>query len=79
MDKDEQSHKMFLEEQVDWCKKQDRILAEIERNLYEMKGIAEYAASNDFSPDEIVRLNDQLNSLKKEIQFLEMQLHDTFH
>lgn len=69
----------FLAEQLDWCRKQDAILDEIERTLYEMKAIAEYAATTDLPPDEIVLLNQQLDDLKKEIQSLEQQLHEIVH
>lgn len=79
MKKGEQESKRFTEEQLEWYRKQDSILAEIERKLYGMKDIAEYAASNDFSSEEIAKLNDQLNRLKKEIQSLELQLHGTVH
>ena len=47
MDKDEQEHKKFLEELLEWCKEQDRILEEIDMKLHEMKEIAEYALEHD--------------------------------
>ena len=74
MDKETQEHKRFLEEQLEWCKKQDHILKEIENKLYETKEIAEYAIANDVTTDENARLNRQLDNLKKEIQYLEKQL-----
>lgn len=40
MDKDEQERKQFLEQQLEWCREQDRILGEIEEKLQEMKKIA---------------------------------------
>ena len=40
MDKEEQEYKQFLEQQLQWCKKQDNILAKIEIKLHEMKTIA---------------------------------------
>lgn len=40
----------FLEEQLEWCKEQDRILYKIETKLYEMEEIAEYAPKNNLYP-----------------------------
>ena len=74
MDKETQEHKRFLEEQLEWCKKQDHILKEIKNKLYETKEIAEYAIAKDVTTDENTRLNRQLDNLKKEIQYLEKQL-----
>ena len=41
MNKDEQDNKKFLEQQLQWCKNQGRILEEIEMKLYKMKEIAQ--------------------------------------
>ena len=79
MDKDELEHKKFLEEQLEWCKKQDGILEEIEMKLYEMKRIAEYALEHELTLDEIEELNSQLNELKREVHALEKQLHSVVH
>ena len=79
MDIDEQNHQKFLEELLEWCKKQDHILDKIEDKLYEMKEIAECALANDVTPDEIASLNRQLDNLKKEIQSLEKQLNPVVH
>ncbi len=79
MDKEEQEHKQFLEQQLEWCKKQDRILEEIEMKLHEMKKIAEYALEHELTPIEIDQLNGQLNELKSEVHFLEKQLHSVVH
>ena len=49
MDKDQQEQKKFLEEQLEWCKEQDRILEEIEMKLHEMKRIAEYALEHELT------------------------------
>lgn len=72
MDKETQEYKRFLEEQLEWCKKQDHILEEIGDKQYEMKEIAECTLANDVTPDEIERLNRQLNNLKEKIQYLEI-------
>jgi len=54
----DQIHKTFLENQLRWCKERDNILQEIEIRLYEMKSIAEYAAEQAISSEEIDRLNE---------------------
>ena len=79
MVKETQEHKRFLEEQLEWCKEQGHILEEIEKKLYEMKEIAEYALTNNLTSGEVARLNSQLDNLKKEIQTLEKQLHAVLH
>jgi hypothetical protein len=71
MDKDTQDQKKFLEELLEWTKKRDNILEEIERKLYEMKEIAEYAFEHDLTPDEVAKLNRQLYDKKREVQSLE--------
>ena len=79
MNKDEQEHKRFLEQQLEWCKKQDRILAEIETKLYEMKKITQYALDHELTEIEIELLNNQLNELKSEVHLLEKQLQTVIH
>ena len=79
MDKQEQEHKKFLEQQVEWCKKQDRILEEIELKLHEMKKIAQYALEHALSPIELEGLNTQLIDLKNEVHLLKKQLHSVVH
>ena len=79
MDKDQQKHKKFLEEQLEWCKEQDRILEEIDVKLHEMKEIAEYALEQEMTSEEIHQLNRQLNELKREVHALEQQLHTMVH
>ena len=79
MNKDEQEHKKFLEQQLQWCKEQDRILEEIEIKLYEMKRIAEYALHQELNPLEINQLNIQMKELESEVHFLEKQLHIVVH
>ncbi|WP_416420281.1 hypothetical protein ACLZHR_22300 [Priestia aryabhattai] len=79
MEKDELEHKKFLEQQLEWCKEQDRILEEIEMKLYEMKKIAEYAFNHELTPHSTNQLNNQLKELKSEVQFLEKQLFSVVH
>lgn len=75
MNKDEQEHQKFLEELLEWCKVQDRILVEIDVKLHEMKEIAEYTLEHQLTSLEIDQLNSQLNELKREVDSLEEQLH----
>jgi hypothetical protein len=79
MDKDEQDRKKFLEEQLEWCKEQDRILEEIDSKLHEMKEIAEYALNHELTSVGIDQLNGQLHVLQSEVQLLEKQLHSVVH
>jgi predicted nuclease with TOPRIM domain len=79
MDKEEQEHKRFLEQQLQWCKEQDRILEEIETKLYEMKKIAQYALAQELTPLESEQLNDRLKELEREVHLLEKQLHSVVH
>ncbi|KKB41344.1 hypothetical protein [Bacillus thermotolerans] len=73
-----EEQKEFLQ-QLQWAKDQDRILAEIEAKLYEMRAIAEYAANHELTADEVELLNDQLRELKGEIDSLEQRLHSVVH
>lgn len=79
MNKEEQEHKQFLEQQLEWCKKQDRILEEIEMKLYEMKKITQYTFDHELTEIEIEWLNNQLNELKSEVHLLEKQLQTVVH
>lgn len=79
MNKDGQEHKQFLEQQLEWCKEQDRILEAIEMKLHEMKEIAQYSLEHELPSLEIDQLNDQLKKLKSEVNFLEKQLHSVVH
>lgn len=79
MNKDQQDHKKFLVEQVEWCRQQDCILAEIEIKLHEMKMIAEYALEHALNSAEVSNLNDHLNELKQEIALLEIKMHSVVH
>lgn len=71
--------KESLQQQLQWTKDQDRILAEIEAKLYEMRAIAEYAANHELTADKVELLNDQLSELKGEIASLEQRLHSVVH
>ncbi|WP_191090720.1 hypothetical protein [Niallia endozanthoxylica] len=53
MNKEEQEHKQFLEQQLQWCKKRDCILEEIEVKLHEMKKIAQYTLDNKLTAIEL--------------------------
>lgn len=79
MEKNKQEHKKFLEQQLEWCKEQDRILEEIEMKLYEMKKVAEYAFNHELTSLETDQLNGRLKELKSEVLFLEKQLHSVVH
>ncbi|AUO12980.1 hypothetical protein [Priestia megaterium] len=79
MERDEQEHKKFLEQQLEWCKEQDRILEEIEMKLYEMKGIAEYAFNHELTSLETNQLDGRLKELERDVHFLEKQLHSVVH
>lgn len=79
MNKDQEEIKKFLEEQVEWCKWQDSILEEIENKLHEMKQLAEYARVHELTPIEVIKLNEQLNTLKQEVYSLEQQLQSKVH
>ncbi|MEL3960243.1 hypothetical protein MKZ01_03130 [Lysinibacillus endophyticus] len=74
MDKNQEELKKFLQEQVEWCKQQDRTLEKIENKLFEMKKLSEYSRDYKLSPSEIKNLNDQLNKMRLEIYTLEQQL-----
>lgn len=75
----EQEHKQFLEQQLEWCNKQDRLLKEIEIKLLEMKEIAQYSLNHELTKIELAQLNAQFNELKVEVQSLEKQLNTVVH
>lgn len=79
MEKEEQEHKRFLEQQLEWCKRQNRILEEIEMKLYEMKKIAQYTLDHELNPREIDQLNDRLKELTSKVHSLEKQLDLVAH
>lgn len=79
MDENEQEHKKFLEQQLEWCREQDRILEEIETKLHEMKKLAQYAFDYELTPLEIDQLNGQMKELESEVHSLEKQLNSVVH
>ncbi|MFV2046284.1 hypothetical protein ACEWK1_02805 [Metabacillus sp. YM-086] len=79
MDKDQQEIKKILEQQLQWCKEQDRILEEIDSKLHEMKRLAGYALEHDLGSVEVEELNDKLNELKNDVHSLEKKLRAVVH
>lgn len=79
MDREQQEIKIFLEEQIEWCKVQDAILKKIENKLFKMKELAEYASDHNLTLTETNMINDQLNILKQEVHSLERQLHSIYY
>ncbi|WP_366160977.1 hypothetical protein ABXS71_19630 [Bacillus infantis] len=79
MNCDQQEHKRFLEEQLEWCRKEDRILETIEVKLHKMKELAEFACFYELTAIETDMLNGQLDELRKEVQYLEQQLYSVSH
>lgn len=79
MDRDNEEQINFLEQQLQWCKKQELILKEIDEKLHEMKRIAEFAQSRILSLEESKHLNEQLAAFKEQISQLERQLKTTVH
>ncbi|WP_232454591.1 hypothetical protein [Domibacillus aminovorans] len=57
MDKDQQDHKRFLEQQLERCKEHDRILEEIEVKLYEMKKLAGHVLEHELTSAEADGVN----------------------
>lgn len=64
----------LLKQQLEWVKQQDRILAEIESRLHEMKEIARYAAEHRLLIDEQEQLNKQMQEHQEAIRSLENYL-----
>jgi polyhydroxyalkanoate synthesis regulator phasin len=79
MDQDHQESKKFLEEQVKWCKEQDRILEEIEVKLHLMRVLADYARDHELVSFEIDKINGKLDELKNKVHSLEKQLRSVVH
>ncbi|UJF27086.1 hypothetical protein [Planococcus sp. 107-1] len=71
--------KEVLERQLQWTKKQIKILDDMDEKLQTMKMIAEYAAGNDLSKEEVEKLNGQLKELQIEYNVLEAQRNINFH
>lgn len=64
----------FLQQQVDWCKEQDEILAEIENKLKVMKALAEYRRAHELTYVEVQRLNEEMRRLQAEVNRLDQRL-----
>ncbi|HLS07973.1 hypothetical protein [Lentibacillus sp.] len=79
MDKEQQEHKRFLEQQLQWCEEQDRILEEIENRLHKMKRLAEYSLEYELISAEIEDLNGHMSELKQEVHYLQRQLQSVVH
>lgn len=79
MTNDKKEQLEFLEQQLTWSKQQTQILNEIDKKLYEMKEIAEFALNHELSKKKLMVLNEQLDQLKKEVLLLEIQLHTIYH
>ena len=79
MDQEQQEQKKHLEQQLQWTRKQVRILDDMNATLHEMKRIAEYALAHNLSAIEIERLNGELDTLKTEFGSLERQLYPILH
>ncbi|MCJ1909788.1 hypothetical protein [Planococcus ruber] len=71
--------KEILEQQLQWTKEQIKILEEMDGILQVMKSLAEYAAGNDLSIEEVEKLNGQLKDLQIEYNVLEAQRNINFH
>lgn len=78
MDQNEEQKK-FLEQQLQRCKEQDLILAEIEEKLQEMKKIAEDALEHKLTSFELEQFNNRMSVLKSEVKLLEVKLHTILH
>lgn len=65
----------FLQQQIEWHKAQDMILAKIEGKLNAMKQLAEYRLAYELTAGEVQNLNKQLQELKAEVLALEQQLY----
>lgn len=63
-----------LKEQLEQVKQQDRILEEIEKRLYKMKGIAEYASRVRLSGEEMRELEGQIEEHKRVVESLQKYL-----
>jgi len=79
MDNDLLKQKIFLEEQLEWCRKQDFILEKMEKLFSEMKALAEYARDYRLTELELDKVNYELEGYKREVNLLERQLKYIFH
>ncbi|WP_404468959.1 hypothetical protein [Sutcliffiella horikoshii] len=67
----------FYQQQLELCKKQDAILEEIQDVLIKMKSLVECSIQNQFTEEEIVRANLQLNKWTKTLQLLEEEFRSS--
>ena len=63
-----------LKHQLEQVKQQDQILEEIEKRLYKMKEIAEYASKYRLSGEETLELEKQIEEHKVAIKWLQNYL-----
>lgn len=63
-----------LKQQLEQVKQQDRILEGIEKRLYKMKEIAEYASKHRLSEEETRELEKQIEEHEAAIKSLEKYL-----
>jgi len=45
----------------------DQVLAEIEKTLYEMRSLAIYTVQNELTNDQIAKVQERIDELKREI------------
>lgn len=64
----------FLLQQVQWCKDQDKILADIEEKLQFMRALAVYRKAHVLPDQEVQRLNDEMLFLEAEVKRLRLDL-----
>ncbi|MER1984466.1 MAG: hypothetical protein ABS948_01110 [Solibacillus sp.] len=69
---DEQSIR-FFQQQLEWFKEQDLLLAKIEGKLRAMRDLAAYRLMYELEAADIELLNDQMQQLQREIVELERQ------
>ncbi|MGD6990963.1 hypothetical protein [Sutcliffiella horikoshii] len=64
----------YYKNQIELCKEQDAILAEIQEILFRMKELAECSVLNLFTEEDKLQANLQLKECTGEIQLLEVKL-----
>ncbi|WP_017726258.1 hypothetical protein [Halalkalibacterium ligniniphilum] len=79
MSNDLNERRQFLEQQLEWSKKQALILEEIETKLYKMRELAEYVLANELSEGEAAQINHTWNELKREVAQLQQELYPLAH
>lgn len=76
---EEQERLQFLHEQRDWTRNRMAVLDRLEAKLLLMREIAVYARSDQLTERDRVDLNDQMQSLEREVQALQKQLEQDLH